>query len=197
MVIALALGISGCGLKGDLYLDKPESEQAEGSTTSIDAETTSDWTDRLQIEETPAAGSQDAGAGAAALEGVTAETPEASAEMSDPAAVTTDQDMTTTEMLTPGETENPDENTGSPVDSASGEFVEPTDVSTVAETDQNAAVADSVTALEAENSAEEIEDTPEGSAGPVDRPENTDLETDGNISAPSITLAPEDTVPAL
>jgi hypothetical protein len=54
-----------------------------------------------------------------------------------------------------------------------------------------------VTALEAENSAEEIEDTPEGSAGPVDRPENTDLETDGNVSAPSITLAPEDTVPAL
>ena len=210
VVIALAVSISGCGLKGDLYLDKPESDQteAEDSATSSDAETTSDWTDRLQIEKTPAAGSQGAGAGAAALEGasegVSTETPEAAAEISDPASVTTDQDTTTSEMVTPGETENPDENTGgiieenagTPVDSTSEEFVEPTDVSTITATDQNTAVADSVTALEAENSAEEIEDAPEDSTGPVDRPKNTELETDANISEPSTTLTPEDTVPA-
>jgi predicted small lipoprotein YifL len=193
VVIALAVGISGCGLKGNLYLDKPESDQAkaEGSATSSDAETTSDWTDRLQLEEPPAAGSQGAGAGAAAVEGtsegVSADAPEASAE-----------------MVTPGETENPDENSGgiieenagTPVDSTAGEFVAPPDVSTITPTDQNTAVADSVTAPEADNSAEEIEDAPEDSAEPVGRPENTALETDGNISEPSTTLAPEDTVPA-
>jgi hypothetical protein len=107
-------------------------------------------------------------------------------------------------MVTPGEIENPDANSGgiieenaaTPVDSTAGEFEEPTDVSTITATDQNTAVADSVTALEADNSAEEVEDAPEDSAGPVDRPENTALETDGNISEPSTTLAPEDTVPA-
>jgi predicted small lipoprotein YifL len=214
VVIALVMGISGCGLKGDLYLDKPKSDQAkaEGSATSTDAKTTGDWTDRLQIEETPAAGSQGAGAGAAALEeasegtseGVSAETPEASAEISEPASVTTDRDPTTSEMVTPGETENPAENTGevieenagTPVDNTSGEFVEPTDVSTITATDQNTAVADSVTALEGDISAEEIEDAPEDSAEPVARPENTELETDANISEPSTTLAPEDTAPA-
>jgi predicted small lipoprotein YifL len=210
VMIALIMGISGCGLKGNLYLDKPEADQAkaEGSATSSDAETTRDWTDRLQIEEPPAAGSQGAGAGAAAVEGtsegVSAEAPEAFAEISDPASVTTDQDTTTTEMITPGETENPAENTGgtieenagTPGDSSAGEFAAPTDVSTITATDQNTAVADSVTALEAENSAEEIEDAPKDSAGPVDRPENTELETDGNIAEPSTTLTPEDTVPA-
>jgi predicted small lipoprotein YifL len=85
VMIALIMGISGCGLKGNLYLDKPEADQAkaEGSATSSDAETTRDWTDRLQIEEPPAAGSQGAGAGGAAFDGasygVCGEAPEASA----------------------------------------------------------------------------------------------------------------------
>jgi hypothetical protein len=99
-------------------------------------------------------------------------------------------------MITPGETENPAENTGTPGASSAGEFVAPPDFSTITPTDQNTAVADSVTAPEADNSAEEIEDASEDSAGPVDRPENTALETDGNISEPSTTLAPEDIVPA-
>ncbi len=156
------MGISGCGLKGDLYLDKPEPDQAEveGSATSIGAETTRDWTDRLQIEETPAAGSQ--GAGAGALEEVTAESPEASAEMSDPASVTTDPGTTVTEKDTK---------------------------------DENAAVADSVTTTESKSPAAKAEAAPGDSAEPVDKPENTELETDGNTSEPSTTLPPEGTVP--
>ena len=159
MVIALVMVISGCGLKGDLYLDKPDSAEAEGSATSTDAETTSDWTDRLQIEGNPASGSQ----GTEALEGFTAESPEASAEMSDPASATTDPDTTVTKTDT---------------------------------TNENAAIAGSVTTPESKSSAEEVEAAPGDSVEPIDKPENTELETDSNISEPATTLAPEGAVPA-
>ena len=140
MGLTLTMSISGCGLRGDLYLDKPEPDQAEAQETaaSIDDEITGDWTDRLQIEEPPAADNQSAGTEAAALEGAIAEAAEEVAVMSAPTAVTpTGPDTTIPEPATSDEAENP-------ANIAAG----------------------------------------------------MEWKTDRNISEPSITLAPEGTVPA-
>lgn len=145
MGVTLTMGISGCGLKGDLYLDKAEPDQAEAQETaaSIDTEITSDWT----------------GPEAAALEEAIAE----AAGMSEPTAVMPTGPVTTIpEPATSDAAENPAENIEGNIKDDAGSTVDST-----AEVHTESANISAVT------------------------------ETDGNISAPSITLAPEGTVPAL
>lgn len=165
--IALAAGVTGCGLKGDLYLTNPNSGQTEemGSLPEDDIASGS-GSDPLQIEQIPAADSQsdtpNLAVEAAALEGVAAEA-----------------------------LGNPQEDTTKLTDSAiaieaDAEFLAPTATNEL---------EDSEKVVEG-NSAEDTEGSTDETEEQINTTAKKEWETDSSISESSISENPEATTPA-